>query len=744
MLFIHQHNLMLMKSADMFEKTHIKILFTAFIFIAVFFSVPSFCAMAQGTDPVAVMPISIGEEDQLLKEAKSFYDNKDYKTAINRLETITFIKKAVSEEVKTFLVECLAKQIEAEMSLKNYKEAASLNMKILTLKNSFDFVWLNKLLNIYMLSGNYRKTHELCLEILGKQNMLALPNDNLAKIHGKLAVVYASFHDSTKCFESLIEAAAKDPNMKSIKSYADMIFPKFLEYKMLSDYAVSQNAAKKSKEAYIAAYIHSKISSDFLNSEKLMAEILKTEPALKEIFKDTAEVRTAGTTAAQVLAPEPGQGDSAWVTPVEPTTAAVVLANVPSQLKDDNKTLRPASKTSPEAAREYDQAVARGEELFLSGKYEDAIIEYEKALKFGPDKTKEEIKRKIFAAYWRSREEYIKIAAYSFILILLAALFYYFNPLSFFNREQYGLISVSQTIRNGVGLIEQKKYQKAVLELEKLVEMKLSSTETIVLFLNIGIAYFHLNSYASALMAFRKVLQYDYENVESYRYLGRIYIKTKERSHKAVEVFNFLIDHKIFDLEMLKSVAAYNASQNLVDDRAVQIAMEIIGSEPNNETAGRTLVKYFNKVKRIDDEALKFVEKFVESYPRDIDAHIVMLEMLYRRKEFQKIISECNVLFAYAIDNILVHSIFIDSIVNLQKPKMLITEYERMCHENPGSVIASFINQSLRSLIIDKSQVPRVDYAVAVRVNFNVCHKCFHLNLNEFNNCQRCGSALQL
>ncbi|HNY11499.1 MAG TPA: hypothetical protein PKK26_07925, partial [Candidatus Wallbacteria bacterium] len=104
----------------------------------------------------------------------------------------------------------------------------------------------------------------------------------------------------------------------------------------------------------------------------------------------------------------------------------------------------------------------------------------------------------------------------------------------------------------------------------------------------------------------------------------------------------------------------------------------------------------------------------------------------------------CNVLFSYAIDNILVHSIFIDSIVNLQKPKMLITEYERMCHENPGSVITSFINQSLRSLIIDKSATSKVDYAVAVRVNFNVCHKCFHLNLNEFNNCQRCGSALQL
>ncbi len=733
-----------MKNANTFKEKYLKVIITAVIFAAVFFAFVPFHAMAQGTDPVAVMPISIGEEDQLLKEAKSFFDNRDYKTAINRLETITFIKKTVSEDVKTFLIECLAKQIESEMVLKNYKEAASLNMKILTLKNSFDFVWLNKLLNIYMLSGNYRKTHELCLEILGKQDMLALPAENLAKIHGKLAVVYATFHDSTKCFESLLEAAVKDPNMRSIKSYADMIFPKFMEYKTLLDYAAAQNSAKKSKEAYMAAYIHSKISPDFLNSEKLISEILKTEPALKEIFKDTAEIRHTASVQAPVSTSEPGLGDSAWVTPVESTTAAVVLSNVPSQLKDDNKISRQSSKTSPEGTREFDQAIGRGEELFLTGKYEDAIIEYEKALKLAPDKTKEEIKRKIFAAYWRSREEYIKMAAYSFILILLAALFYYFNPLSFFNREQYGLISVSQTIRNGVGLIEQKKYQKAVSELEKLVEMKLSSTETIVLFLNIGIAYYHLNSYASALMAFRKVLQYDYENVESYRYLGRIYIKTKERSHKAVEVFNFLIDHKIFDLEMLKAVAAYNASQNLIDDRAVQIAMEIIGSEPNNETAGRTLVKYFNKVKRIDDEALKFVEKFVESYPRDIDAHIVMLEMFYRRKEYQKIISDCNVLFAFAIDNILVHSIFIDSIVNLQKPKMLITEYERMSHENPGSLITNFINQSLRSLILEKSSVPRVDYAIAVRVNFNVCHKCFHLNLNEFNNCQRCGSALQL
>ncbi|HOT77612.1 MAG TPA: zinc ribbon domain-containing protein, partial [Candidatus Wallbacteria bacterium] len=148
--------------------------------------------------------------------------------------------------------------------------------------------------------------------------------------------------------------------------------------------------------------------------------------------------------------------------------------------------------------------------------------------------------------------------------------------------------------------------------------------------------------------------------------------------------------------------------------------------------------------KRFDDEAVRFIEKYVESYPRDIDSRVIMLETLYRKKDYKKIVSECSVLFTYVCDNILIHSIFIDSIVNLNKPQMLISEYQRLVHENPGSIITNFIFQSLKSIIVDKKKTPQVEYALAVRVNFNVCHKCFHLNLNEFNNCQRCGSALKI
>lgn len=689
------------------------------------------------TEPVAVLPLTIGDEQTLLKEARFYIQAKDYRTAINRLDTVVFLKNQISDEVRGLLIEAIAGQFEVEKKQKNYKEAISQNLKILSLLPAFDFVWINRLLNIYLLSGNYVRTHELCNEILGKQDLLSLPPENLAQIYGKLAVVYASLRDARKCLENLQKCVSADAKLKFASEYFRMIFPKFLSFRELYDGAAELSTRGLNREAYSFAYIHSKIADDAAASEKLMAALAKADPGLAEI----SAAKTGEAALASAETPDAPPAAASEIAPGAPSdTSMVFLANVPARLREGGQD----RGSRPREKKEFDILFERANELFAVAKYEDALAEYAKAEKIVPPNRREELERKMFSAYWHSKEEYIKIVVYTLILIVLGAFIYYFGPFGRPASEQYGLINVAKTLRGGIALMEEKKYQKAIAELEKLSDMKLSNTETIALFLNLGVAHYYLNSYASSLMALRKVLQHDYENVDAYKYLGRIYTKTRDRSHKAMEVFNFLIDRRMADIEMLKIVASYNAYQNVMDDRAIQVATDILSSEPLNEVAGRTVIKYFNKVKRSDDEALRFVEKFVENYPRDIDAHIAMLELLYRRKEFKKIITECNVLFAYAVDNILVHSLFIDSIVNLNMPRMLLTEYERLAHENPGSYVTNFINQSVRSIIVDKKKIPQVDYALAVRVNFNVCHKCFHLNLNEYNNCQRCGSALQI
>jgi tetratricopeptide (TPR) repeat protein len=720
------------------------ILIIVSFFISFFSAIPA--EAQQSSEPAAssVYPVSVCDPAVLIDEARNFYRQKDYISAINRIETIMYINRGLSPELNEMLTEALAGQLENELAKSDYRNAASYNLKIMALRENFDFAWLNKLLNIYMLSANYRKTHELCLEILKKQGLLALDERALSKIYGKLSVVYATFRDSARSFDSLIEAALKDNDFKAIKSYTALIFPAHLNAGLLLDHAAALAGKNKLKEAYIAAVIYRRTAEKpDAKADELIDALIKKEPSLKDAFVSMpASPNQAGSSsgsAYEVAAVK----NNPWQN--ETDTSMVVLSNVPAKLKTDGAIRKGGPNTpSKQSGSEIEMTLLRAGELFERGKYEDAIAEYEKAKSMAGDDLKKEIDKKIFSAYWHSKEDYIKFAAYSIILIIIIILFYYFNPMSFFNKEQYSLISVSKTLKKGVDSLKDKKYQQAINELEKLVDMKLSTTETVALFLNLGIAYYYINSYAGSLMALKKVLQYDYENIDAYKYLARIYIKTKDRSFKAIEVFNFLISKKMADLEMLKAVLNHNVSQNSIDEAGVQIASDILSVDIANETAGRYIVKYFSKIKRFDDEALRFVEKYMEACPRDVDSRIILLETYYRRKDYKKVISECGVLFTYACDNILIHSIFIDSIVNLNKPQMLISEYDRLSRENPGSIITNFINQSLRSLIIDKKSAPQVDYALAVRINFNVCHKCFHLNLNEFNNCQRCGSALKI
>jgi len=243
-------------------------------------------------------PVSVCDSGELVNDARNFYRQKDYLSVINRLESVFYIEKNLSAELKDMLTEALAKQIESELAKSDYKNAASYNIKILSLKENFDFVWLNKLLNIYMLSANYRKTHELCLEILKKQGLLALDNPSLAKIYGKLSVVYATFRDSAKSFDSLIEAALKDGDVKTIKSYAALIFPAHLDAKLLFDHAVALADKNMSKEAYIAAYIYTRSAEKpDARAEELLAALLKKDPSLKNIFTESATSSASAATS---------------------------------------------------------------------------------------------------------------------------------------------------------------------------------------------------------------------------------------------------------------------------------------------------------------------------------------------------------------------------------------------------------------------------------------------------------------
>jgi hypothetical protein len=136
------------------------------------------------------------------------------------------------------------------------------------------------------------------------------------------------------------------------------------------------------------------------------------------------------------------------------------------------------------------------------------------------------------------------------------------------------------------------------------------------------------------------------------------------------------------------------------------------------------------------------MKRITQLLPREVTIKLYLLEIYFRRKNYKEVVREAIGIFPLNVDNIVVHSLFIDSIVRLKQPKMLLTEYNRLSLEYPGSVIVKYLYQSFHSLLVRNRQYPETDISLSLKVNFTVCPRCFHLNLTEFNHCQKCKAQL--
>ncbi len=99
----------------------------------------------------------------------------------------------------------------------------------------------------------------------------------------------------------------------------------------------------------------------------------------------------------------------------------------------------------------------------------------------------------------------------------------------------YKVIKAENFEKNGTELLEQKEYDKAIEEFEKIVA---KGTETEEGFLGIGLARYEQGNYKEALKAFEKAIQKEeYQTAEVYRLMG-ICSMELEDEQKALNSFN--------------------------------------------------------------------------------------------------------------------------------------------------------------------------------------------------------------
>lgn len=112
----------------------------------------------------------------------------------------------------------------------------------------------------------------------------------------------------------------------------------------------------------------------------------------------------------------------------------------------------------------------------------------------------------------------------------------------------YKMITAENFEKNGTGFLEQKEYEKAIAEFEKIVS---KGTEPEDGYLGIGLAKYEQGEYKEALKAFEKAIQKEtHQTAEVYRLMG-ICDMELEDYQKALNSFNLGIAK-----EMRRSVVA--------------------------------------------------------------------------------------------------------------------------------------------------------------------------------------------
>jgi tetratricopeptide (TPR) repeat protein len=388
----------------------------------------------------------------------------------------------------------------------------------------------------------------------------------------------------------------------------------------------------------------------------------------------------------------------------------------------------------------YKEFLEEGTRLLKNGDYDGAMRAFDQSSETAPPWMLKKIDRLRFSAYFKKNQPMLEYGGYTVMAVLLILLLWLLGI--FRKKGHYDLVSPKKTLAKAARYIEKEKWENAILEYSKIPESTLTREEAIKASLDMALAYMARNSNSNAILHARKVLKRDPGNVDAHLILGKVYIKLKDHTLRAMEIFEFLADRNLANLVMLKALAAYFLKQNQISEKASRIATDIQRYDPDDLTSSQLLARCYHSNNRIDDEALGFMKRITQLLPREVTIKLYLLEIYFRRKNYKEVVREAIGIFPLNVDNIVVHSLFIDSIVRLKQPKMLLTEYNRLSLEYPGSVIVKYLYQSFHSLLVRNRQYPETDISLSLKVNFTVCPRCFHLNLTEFNHCQKCKAQL--
>lgn len=615
---------------------------------------------------------------------------KRFQAAMNRLEPLV-IGGALSESGRDLLARVYREACNDAYARKEYRAAIALAQKLLALRPD-DAQMAAILHKLYLRGGFYTEGIQFGKGLLeGDRARAAAPAD-LAKIHGGQAMLYAQIGEPGRAVASLCDAWRLSPGGDGIAVYLRHITP------------------------------------DPIPRDRFLQ-------ALREERNGPVDAR--GALALLLEKPSSAAADRAAVAPEEPgVPVAVVLRSTRSvSLIDATAEAEFAPKREI-----YLDFLEEGDRAMAEKRFADALAAYDRARATAPPQEFDTVSRRRMQAYFAKNRDKIEYGGYAVIAFLLLAFLYHLGL--FRARGQYGVIAPGKLLAKAQRFIDKENWDAAISEYSKIPEPSLARDESIRVSVNLALAYMAKEQHANAIVHARRALAKDPHNVDASLILGKVYLKTGDRTSRSAEIYEFLAERNLANVRMMKELCAAFLKGNIVTEKSAKIAGDVLRFEQDDTVAGQLLAKWYHACHRTDDEAADFIRRMAERMPKDTGLRIFLLEIFFRRKDYKAVVREAMYLFALTVDNVIVHSLFIDALVRLQQPKVLLQEYQRLLAENPGSVVVKFIHQSLQSLLVRKRAYPEVDVALSLKVNFTVCPKCFHLNLAEFHHCQKCRSQL--
>lgn len=146
------------------------------------------------------------------------------------------------------------------------------------------------------------------------------------------------------------------------------------------------------------------------------------------------------------------------------------------------------------------------------------------------------------------------------------------------------------------------------------------------------------HQYDSSAAVLEKIIQIDSSQVESYYKLARIYENTKPL--QAIAIYNKLTGIVGPDWNILIRVA--ELQENLGNyDEAAEALEKLLTIDPSNVAVQKLLAEVYNKSGKVD-EALKIVNDIIQLNPDDLDARERRAQLLIQKKNWAAAADEYN------------------------------------------------------------------------------------------------------